>query len=66
VSIWKVILATLVIFGAGIVTGGLFVNRMHQATPAAAASQNESTKHPLSVWERPVINTNNPPHTLKV
>jgi hypothetical protein len=66
VSIWKVIFATLVIFGAGIVTGGLFVNRMHQADPAGVVASGEATKHPLSVWERPVINTNNPPHSLKV
>jgi hypothetical protein len=61
VSIWKVIFATLVIFGAGLITGGLFVNRMHQAAPAAVSAPDESTKHPLSVWERPIINTNNPP-----
>jgi len=66
VSIWKVIFATLVIFGAGIVTGGLFVNRMHQAVPAVVSAPNESTKHPLSVWNPPQLSTNSTPHSQKV
>lgn len=33
---WKVILATVVIFGAGVVTGGLLVNYVHNSKPAKA------------------------------
>lgn len=64
-SVWKVIFATLVIFGAGVITGGLFVNRMHHTAPAPAAAD-QPAKHPLDVWERPQVNTNAAPHSLKV
>lgn len=40
---WKVILATIVIFGAGVITGGLLVD--HVAHPA----------HPFAVFYRPII-----------
>ncbi len=60
-NIWKVILATLVIFGAGVITGGLFVNRMHTAAPVAAAAPDDSNRHPLSSWIPPQVSTNNPP-----
>ncbi|HEY1173075.1 MAG TPA: hypothetical protein VGH19_17030 [Verrucomicrobiae bacterium] len=60
-SIWKVILATLVIFGAGVITGGLFVNRMHVTAPVVAAPADDSNRHPLSTWVPPQANTNNPP-----
>jgi len=65
VSIWKVILATLVIFGAGVIAGASFINRLHQTAHAAAAGSDASTRHPLNPWETPVINTNNPPRSVR-
>jgi hypothetical protein len=35
---WKVILATLVIFGTGVITGGLLVNYTNHTAPAAHPS----------------------------
>jgi hypothetical protein len=52
VNFWKVILATIVIYGAGVMTGGLLVNqvdrphprnRTHPDTPAAAGNSNSQT-----------------------
>lgn len=65
-SVWKVILATLVIFGAGIITGALFVNRLHQTSPVAAIPEAGTNRHPLNPWETPVINTNAPTRSMKV
>lgn len=65
-SVWKVILATLVIFGAGVITGGLFVNRMHVNAPVAAAAADESNRHPLNPWMAPQLHTNAPPRSVKI
>jgi hypothetical protein len=35
VNNWKVIFATVVIFGAGVITGGLLVNYVHNSRPMA-------------------------------
>ena len=44
---WKVILATVVIFGAGVVTGGLLVNYVnHSHTPAAHRAVVAPAPHP--------------------
>jgi len=64
VSVWKVILATLVIFGAGIIAGASFINRLHQTAPVAAG-HDASNRHPLNPWETPVINTNNAPRSVR-
>ena len=40
---WKIILATLVIFGAGVVTGGLVVRHALQANSANTATANSAT-----------------------
>jgi hypothetical protein len=53
VNFWKVILATLVIFGAGLVTGGLimtysdFANRQHhESSPRVAVSTPPAAQRP--------------------
>jgi len=56
VNNWKVILATVVIFGAGVMTGGLLVDYVHNshpkaahktaATPEAHASATNQAVHP--------------------
>ncbi len=51
---WKVILATVVIFGAGVVTGGLLVNFVNHSHPHAAAQPHRPPP------------TNNPPPRLQV
>jgi Spy/CpxP family protein refolding chaperone len=40
VNTWKVILATMVIFGAGVVTGGLLVRQTMPAVPSKQSHQN--------------------------
>lgn len=37
-NIWKVIFATVVIFGAGVITGGMLVNYVHNSHPPALSS----------------------------
>jgi Spy/CpxP family protein refolding chaperone len=44
VNTWKVILATMVIFGAGVVTGGLLVRHAMWARPFRAAKSSQSTR----------------------
>jgi len=43
VNYWKVIVATIVIFGAGVFTGGLLVNYVHQTYLRAAAHHTATT-----------------------
>jgi hypothetical protein len=52
VNTWKVILATLVIFGAGVVTGGLLVGYSDRAL------HHQSRKLPVEVQHEPVVATN--------
>ena len=55
---WKVIFATIVIFGAGVITGGLLVNYVHHShpraihkPPALAAGQTPVTNDPARTAE---------------
>jgi hypothetical protein len=49
VNNWKVILATAVIFGAGVVTGGLLVNYVQQHGAKGTRSKSPSTTARLNV-----------------
>jgi hypothetical protein len=54
VNYWKVILATLVIFGAGVITGGLLVNYTSRTqTPAPIVANNRPPGNPpvLTPWQ---------------
>jgi hypothetical protein len=55
VNNWKVIFATVVIFGAGVVTGGLLVNYVGHSY------QKNSSKHPAATVEVHHSATNQPP-----
>ncbi len=49
---WKVILATLVIFGAGVVTGGLLVSyAVHANSPVPIATAQPGTQTALNPWQ---------------
>lgn len=59
---WKVIFATVVIFGAGVITGGLLVNYAHNsrvkitrkpAPEVRAAATNQTVRTPDSAKQRP-------------
>ena len=59
---WKVIFATAVIFGAGVITGGLLVNYVHNSRPKAvhksavevrAAATNQVVHPPETARPRP-------------
>jgi Spy/CpxP family protein refolding chaperone len=54
VNNWKVILATVVIFGAGVVTGGLLVNCVKPSHP-------KTMRHPAATAEVHPSATNQPP-----
>jgi hypothetical protein len=44
---WKIILATVVIFGAGVITGGLLVNHVKDQPPGGVEAQNPGANdHP--------------------
>jgi Spy/CpxP family protein refolding chaperone len=46
VNFWKIILATVVIFGAGVTTGGLLVTYVDHAHPGNVRRPTESDPHP--------------------
>lgn len=49
---WKVILATLVIFGTGVVTGGLLVTyAIHTNPPSAVAPAQPAAQTALNPWQ---------------
>jgi uncharacterized membrane protein len=60
VNNWKVIFPTVVIFGAGVITGGLLVNYVHNSRPKAAhkpparaAAGNSAAHSPETARVRP-------------
>jgi len=54
VSIWKVIFATLVIFGAGVITGVLGYNRVNQTNMVSTVPESAAqTQSPLNTWHPP-------------
>ena len=55
---WKVILATIVIFGAGVLTGGLLVNFVEH-------SHSKAAHHPVAADVHPPA-TNPPPHAVEL
>lgn len=50
-NLWKVILATVVIFGTGVITGGLLVNFSEKAKPVRPKRQPE--QHLVPLWPPP-------------
>ncbi|MBU6411145.1 MAG: hypothetical protein KGR98_12225 [Verrucomicrobia bacterium] len=55
-NFWKVILATVVIFGAGVLTGGLLVNHVDLAAGRAGmAAEKPAAKKPPLFFPRPKI-----------
>jgi hypothetical protein len=57
VNSWNVILATVVIFGAGVFTGGLLVNSVQHSHPKAGHHQ------PTNNEARPSVELHEPAHT---
>ena len=51
VSTWKIALATVVIFGTGVVTGGLLVSQAERVKPARAK---QPVRHTVPLWPGPV------------
>ena len=50
---WKVIFATAVIFGAGVITGGLLVNYVQHSRPKAATHRAAAEAHPSPTNQTP-------------
>jgi len=48
VNNWKVIFATVVIFGAGVITGGLLVNYVHNSRPKAQHNKPAAEARPVA------------------
>jgi uncharacterized membrane protein len=55
VNVWKVILATIVIFGAGVFTGGLLVNYVNHSHGANRRPQNQAPRALEDFVARPEI-----------
>jgi hypothetical protein len=67
VNYWKVILATVVIFGTGVFTGGLLVNSVQHSHPKnknRPAAANVET-HPPAEPRESTARTNNPANLLR-
>jgi hypothetical protein len=62
VNVWKVILATLVIFGAGVVTGGLIVRSSQRAPWRRQFMPPQPPPVIAQPFEAPVRGTNRPPN----
>jgi len=66
VNYWKVILATVVIFGAGVLTGGLLVDITQRDLFAALHRNSTSAAHTTSTATAPASVPSHPAETLDV
>jgi biotin carboxylase len=64
VNYWKVILATVVIFGAGVFTGGLMINSVERSHPRFHRSPSTIETHPTAEAREPQSHTNYNPGNL--